>query len=183
MLHRQSKAVQSNLPRLAQQTAQIRWWFTSHGRAIPSRWPSGFADESGSDLYRVTPKEAYSEDFDSCADRAKNELDNGIRPEISALMDAETMAQYGTVYVGFPIWWYDLPMAMTAFLENYDLSGKTIIPFFSHNGSSSGASAPDTLEEICMGATVLSDSTLSISGDSVESSEEQIREWVGGLKK
>lgn len=141
------------------------------------------ADESSSDLYRVAPKEAYGEDFDSCADRAKNELDNGIRPELADLMDDLTMAQYETIYAGFPIWWYDLPMAMTAFLEQYDLSGKTIIPFFSHNGSAAGAAAPDTLTEICPGATVLTNKTLSLSGSQVKDSETQIREWVGELKE
>lgn len=93
------------------------------------------------------------------------------------------MEQYDTIYVGFPIWWYDLPMAMTAFLENYDLSGKTIIPFFSHNGSSSGASSVDTLSQICTGATVLTEKALSISGNSVESAEIQVREWVATAKE
>lgn len=141
------------------------------------------ADESGSDLYQIIPKKAYGEDFDSCADRAKNELDNGIRPELTELIDAQTIAQYDTIYVGFPIWWYDLPMAMTAFLENVDLSGKTVIPFFSHNGSSSGASSLDTLSKICVDATVLTDNALSISGNAVDSSELQIREWVTSVKK
>lgn len=141
------------------------------------------ADESGSELYRVTPGEAYSEDFESCADRAKNELDNGIRPELTGLMYVETMAQYDTIYVGFPIGWYDLPMAMTTFLEQYDLSGKTIIPFFSHNGSSSGASAPETLTKICTDAAVLTDKALSIPGSDVEKSETQIREWVRTVKQ
>lgn len=136
------------------------------------------ADESGSDIYSITPKEEYGTDYEKCADRAKNELDNGIRPELDNLMDTEVMAQYDTIYVGFPIWWYDLPMSMTSFLEQYDLSGKTIIPFFSHNGSSSGASSLETLSEICEGATVLTDNALSILGDSVQDSESQIREWV-----
>lgn len=136
------------------------------------------ADESGSEIYRVTPVEDYGTDYNACADRAKNELDNGIRPELSNLMDEETMAQYDTLYVGFPIWWYDLPMPMTSFLEKYDLSGKTIIPFFSHNGSSSGAGSLDTLTEICEGATVLTDEVLSIPGSRVENSETEVREWI-----
>lgn len=141
------------------------------------------ADESGSDIYSVTPKEPYGDDYNACTDRAKNELDNGIRPELSDLMDKDVMAQYDTIYVGFPIWWYDLPMPMTAFLENYDLSGKTIIPFFSHNGSSSGAGSLDTLKEICKNADVMTDDALSISGNSVESSESEIRDWVKSHSK
>jgi len=139
------------------------------------------ADESGSDIYRVTPAEDYGTDYSACADRAKNELENGIRPELDNLIDEEVMAQYDTIYVGFPIWWYDLPMPMTSFLENYDLSGKTIIPFFSHNGSSSGAGSLDTLTEICEGATVLTNEVLSIPGSSVENSETEIREWINSF--
>lgn len=139
------------------------------------------AEESGADIYRVTPAQAYGTDFDTCADRARDELDNGIRPALADLMDAETMAQYDTIYIGFPIWWYDLPMPMLAFVENYDLSGKTIIPFFSHNGSSSGASSLTTLAEACPNTTVLTDAALSISGNSVADSEAQIREWVRNL--
>ncbi len=141
------------------------------------------ADESGSDMYRVTPEEDYGTDYNACADRAKNELDNGIRPKLDKLMDAKTMAQYDTIYIGFPIWWYDLPMPMTSFLENYDLSGKTIIPFFSHNGSSSGAGSLDTLAEICEGATVLTDEVLSVAGRNVDNSETVIREWAKNLNQ
>lgn len=140
------------------------------------------ADETGGDIYRVTPAEAYATDYEACADRAKNELDNGIRPGLSNLMDAELMAQYDTIYVGFPIWWYDLPMSMMAFLENYDLSGKTIIPFFSHRGSSSGANSLDTLTQICPDSTVRTTDALSISDDNVETSETQVREWVRNMK-
>ncbi len=143
-----------------------------------SRW---IADETGSDIYRVTPKEAYDTEYSACADRAKNEKDNGIRPELDNLLDADIMAQYDTIYVGFPVWWYDLPMSMVAFLESYDLSGKTIIPFFSHNGSASGANSLTTLKEICSNSTVHTEQVLSIADGKVDSSESEVREWVNGL--
>jgi flavodoxin len=143
-----------------------------------SRW---VADETGSDIYRVTPKEAYDTEYEGCADRAKNEVDNGIRPELSNLLDSDVMAEYDVIYVGFPIWWYDLPMPMVSFLESYDLSGKTIIPFFSHNGSSDGAGSLDTLEEISANSTVLTDQVLSVKDGNVDSSEQEVRDWVNGL--
>ena len=83
-----------------------------------ARWT---AEETGGDLFRIVPAESYGEDYGACADRAKNELDNGIRPELSAHIDVETMAKYDTVYLGFPVWWYDLPMPVWSFLEEYDL--------------------------------------------------------------
>ena len=87
-----------------------------------SRW---IAEETGGDIFRIVPEESYGEEFDPCADRAKNELDNGICPAISEHIDKEIMDKYDVIYIGFPIWWYDLPMPVWTFLEEYDLSGKT----------------------------------------------------------
>lgn len=64
-----------------------------------ARW---IADETGGDLFRIVPAESYGEDFDACADRAKNELDNEIRPELSEHIDAGIMAQYDVIYIGYP---------------------------------------------------------------------------------
>ena len=139
------------------------------------------ADETGGDLYRVTAKDPYPENYDQTADRAKQEQDNDVRPEIVVDITKEQMAQYDTVFFGFPVWWYDLPMSMWTFLENYDFSGKTIIPFFSHEGSSNGAGALPTIEKLAEGATVRSDDALSIRGGKVDGSENDVREWVKGL--
>ena len=140
-----------------------------------ARW---IAEETGGELFRIVPEESYGEDYGACADRAKNELDNEIRPALSSHIDADVMAQYDTIYLGFPIWWYDLPTPVWTFLEEYDLSGKTIIPFFSHNGSSSGANSLNRLSELAEGATVLTDEALSIPGSSVADSEEEVKEWA-----
>lgn len=139
------------------------------------------ADETGGDLYRVTAKDPYPENYNQTADRAKQEQDNDVRPEIVVDITEEQMAQYDTVFFGFPVWWYDLPMSMWTFLENYDFSGKTIIPFFSHEGSSNGAGALPTIEKLAEGATVRSDDALSIRGGKVDGSENDVREWVKGL--
>ena len=139
------------------------------------------ADETGGDLYRVTAADPYPENYDDTADRAKQEKDDGIRPEIVVDITQEQMAGYDTVFFGFPVWWYDLPMPMWTFLESYDFSGKTIIPFFSHEGSANGASALPTIETLATGATVRSDDALSIRGGDVDGAENEVREWVRGL--
>ena len=139
------------------------------------------ADETGGDLYRVTAKDPYPTDYNQTADRAKSEQDNDVRPEIVIDITEEQMAQYDTVFFGFPVWWYDLPMSMWTFLESYDFSGKTIIPFFSHEGSSNGAGALPTIEKLAEGATVKSDDALSIRGGKVDGSESDVRAWVQGL--
>ena len=139
------------------------------------------ADETRGDLYRVTAKDPYPENYNQTADRAKQEQDNDVRPEIVVDITEEQMAQYDTVFFGFPVWWYDLPMSMWTFLESYDFSGKTIIPFFSHEGSSNGAGALPTIEKLAEGATVKSDDALSIRGGKVDGSESDVRAWVQGL--
>lgn len=143
-----------------------------------ARWVS---EETGGELFRIVPEEDYGEDFNDCAERAKNELDNGIRPEISTHIDKEVMEQYDVIYIGFPVWWYDLPMPVWTFLEEYDLSGKTVIPFFSHNGSSSGANSLNRVKELASGANVLADDAISIRGDDVPSSESKTKEWAAGF--
>lgn len=141
------------------------------------------AEETGGELFRIVPTESYGEDYNACADRAKNELDNKIRPELSAHIEADIMAQYDVIYIGFPVWWYDLPMPVWTFLEEYDLSGKTIIPFFSHNGSSNGANSVNRVSELASGATVLTDDVLSVRGSDVPDSENEVKEWVNRFTK
>lgn len=143
-----------------------------------SHW---IADETGGDIVRVVTKEPYPEDYNATADRAKKEQDDGTRPEITIELTEEELAKYDTIFLGFPVWWYDLPMPMWTFLESADLSGKTVIPFFSHEGSSNGASSFGTIEKLAEGAEVKSGDALSIRGGSVDSSEEEVREWVRNL--
>ena len=139
------------------------------------------ADETVGDIVRVLAADPYPEDYDETADRAKKEKDEGTRPEITIDLSAEEIAKYDTIFIGFPVWWYDLPMPMWTFLESVDLSGKTVIPFFSHEGSSDGASSLDTIKKLAGGADVKTEDALSIRGGKVAGSEEKVREWVKGL--
>ena len=111
----------------------------------------------------------------------KKEKDDGVRPEINVELTAEQLAKYDTVFLGYPVWWYDLPMPMWTFLESVDLSGKTVIPFFSHEGSSDGANSLNTIQTLAKGADVKADDALSIRGGKVDSSENDVREWVRSL--
>ena len=152
--------------------AYFSW--SGHGKQMAD-W---IAEETGGDLFRILTEEPYGDDFDSVADRAKSELDSGTRPALSTHIDPEIMANYDVIYLGFPIWWYDLPTPVWTFLEEYDLSGKTIIPFFSHNGSSGGANSLNRLKELASGADVLTGDALSISCGNVSGSERQVKDWA-----
>lgn len=156
-------------------TAYFSW--SGNGQQM-ARWIS---EETGGELFRIVPEESYGEDYGGCADRAKNELDNRIRPALSSHIDADIMARYDVIYLGFPVWWYDLPMPVWTFLEEYDFEGKTVIPFFSHNGSSNGANSVNRVAELAKGADVLSSEVLSLRGSNVSNSEKKIKEWAAGL--
>lgn len=139
------------------------------------------ADETDGDIIRVLAKEEYPESYNDTANRAKKEKDDGTRPEINVSLTAEQIAKYDVVFFGFPVWWYDLPMPMWTFLEGVDLSGKTVIPFFSHEGSSNGANSLSTLKTLAKGADIKTDDALSIRGGKVADSESDVCEWVRGL--
>lgn len=137
------------------------------------------SDKTGGELFRIIPEVEYTED--DVFDRAQDELNSGTRPPLSSHIDKEVMAEYDVIFIGFPIWWYDLPMPVWSFLEEYDLSGKTIIPFFTHNGSSSGASSISTVAELCPDSTVLTDDYFTYSGNNVDEAESDVDEWLTEL--
>lgn len=141
------------------------------------------AETTGGKLVRVTAKTPYPTDYNKTADQAKKEQDDNARPEINVDLTQEQLAGYDTIYFGFPVWWYDLPMCMKTFLESYDFNGKTIIPFFSHEGSSNGANSLDSLEKLAKGATVKKSDYLSISGGKVADSKQEVVDWVAKVSK
>ena len=85
------------------------------------------------------------------------------------------MAGYDTVFFGFPVWWYDLPMSMWTFLESYDFSGKTIVPFFTSGGSGLGE-GQERITALAKGAKVLAGKRFS-----ARASEQELKTWIAGL--
>ena len=103
------------------------------------------------------------------------------RPELAT--HVENMDQYDTVFVGFPIWWFTMPQAMFTFLEEYDFSGKTIIPFITHGGYGVGSSVK-TIQNLCPNADVEKDIFAS-HRDKVSKRTKEIGKWIKklGIKK
>ena len=91
------------------------------------------AEETGGDLFEIATVNPYPDTYEECTEVAMQEQRENARPELTA--QVENMEQYDTVYLGYPIWWGELPMAVYTFLESYDFSGKTIVPFCTHEGS------------------------------------------------
>ena len=133
----------------------------------------------GADIFRIEPETPYPTDHDELVDLASEEQSNNARPAIKDTI--ENFDTYENIFVGYPNWWASIPMPVASFLEEYDLSGKTIIPFFTHNGSSSGASSISTVAELCPDSTVLTDDYFTYSGNNVDEAESAVDEWLTEL--
>lgn len=88
---------------------------------------------TGGDLFRIETVQAYPTEHRETLDVAEKERDTNARPALKGTV--ENMDSYDVIFLGYPIWWYTLPQPLFTFLESYDLSGKTIIPFVTHGGS------------------------------------------------
>lgn len=130
-------------------------------------------EQTGGELFRIEPVTPYPTG-DALFDYAKSEQDNDERPEIAGTV--ENMAQYDTVFIGYPIWWYEVPQIIKTFLDEYDLSGKTVVPFNTHEGSRDGGTYRYIAEQE-PGATVLEG--LPIRGGDMQNDQTQtVREWL-----
>lgn len=127
----------------------------------------------GGDLFEVETVKPYSESYMTCIEEAKQELRAKARPEIKAFPDS--IEDYDTIFVGYPNWWGTMPMCIFTLLGKYDLSGKTIIPFCTNEGSGMGNSERD-LKALCKGATLKSG--LSIHGSEAANSENKVAVWA-----
>lgn len=90
---------------------------------------------TGADVYRIEAAELYAENPYDDSDRIQHEAYNDFRPGVANLPDAETIARYDTIFVGSPCWWHQPAMVVCTFLEAYDLTGKTVIPFFTYGAT------------------------------------------------
>ena len=132
--------------------------------------------ETGGDLFKIEPAVPYTEDYDTLLDIAQQEQAEDARPELAA--QVENWDSYDVVFVGYPDWWNDAPMAVYSFLEAYDWTGKTLVPFCTSGGSGFGRSL-DKLPGSAPGAAILEG--LHIHGDSVDGAAGDVAAWVDGL--
>ena len=126
-------------------TTLVAYFSASEVRAT-ERVAKNLAKAVDADLFEIVPELAYTtEDLDWNDEQSRSTIemkkDSTARPGIASKV--ENMAQYNTIYVGFPIWWYTAPRIINTFLEQYDLTGKTIIPFATSGGSDMGKSGED----------------------------------------
>ncbi|MGO8695829.1 MAG: flavodoxin [Rectinemataceae bacterium] len=128
---------------------------------------------TGGDSFKIDTAKAYPADYDETTRVAREELRQNARPELTG--HVENMDDYDVVFLGYPNWWGTMPMAVFAFLEEYDFSGKTIVPFCTHEGSGMGHSESD-IKKLCPAARVAKG--LAIQGGNVQKAESAISDWL-----
>ena len=130
----------------------------------------------GADIFRIEPETPYPTDHDKLVDLAKEEQNDNARPKIKDMI--ENFDTYENIFVGYPNWWGDMPMILYSFFDEYDFSGKTIIPFNTHGGSGFSDTI-STIKGLEPNAEVLDGK--SISRNDIQDAEQEIVDWVNSL--
>lgn len=131
------------------------------------------AEKTGADLFEIQLVSPYSTDYNTVLDQAQRDQNEQARPELS--VHVENMDEYDTILLGYPNWWASIPMPIASFLEEYDFSGKTIIPFCSHGGGRFGQSL-SAIAKLAPNATIGEGLSVHYSGGA--SLESDIDAWL-----
>lgn len=135
------------------------------------------AEATSAVLFKIEQKVPYAADYQTCIRQAKADQQVKARPALKALLD--NLDDYDEIYLGYPNYWGDMPMAVYTFLEAFDWTGKTIYPFCTHEGS--GLSGTErNIARTCKGARVVNG--LAICGSDVDESAEKVRSWLSGQR-
>jgi len=130
----------------------------------------------GGDIFEIKTADPYPTDYNTVADQAKKEQADNYRPKLATKV--ENIDSYDVIFLGYPNWWGTMPMAVFTFLEEYKLSGKTIIPFCTHDGSAFGKSLED-IKKTSPESKILDG--LEIRGKSVKNENKEVQEWLRKL--
>lgn len=150
-------------------------YFSASG--VTGKVAANLAKAIGADLYEIAPEIPYTNaDLNWMDKKSRSSVemnDRSSRPAIGTKVD--DMSTYDTVFVGFPIWWYREPSIIDTFVESYDFSGKTIVPFATSGGSGLGDTTKN-LKAICPGANIVEGQRFAASV-----SESDLKKWVENL--
>ena len=139
------------------------------------------AEAAGADMFEIKTIKDYPSDYKACTEAAKDELEKNARPELAAKVP--NMQDYDVIFLGYPIWWSDMPMAVYTFMESYDFHGKTIIPFCTSAGNVLTGRESSIIPEYAKGAKVLDG--LGIEGkraqQNPDSVKPEVQKWLTKL--
>jgi flavodoxin len=131
----------------------------------------------GGDIFEIQAVKPYPNDYDAVVKQARQELDSGYKPALKTKI--ENSKSYDLDFIGYPIWWGTFPAPVKTFLSEYDLSGKTIVPFCTHAGSGLGRSGSD-ISKLSLKSTLLEG--LAIWGKDVKTAQDKVSEWLREIK-
>lgn len=138
------------------------------------------AEEMNADIFEIVRVTPYPEAYSDCTDEAQEEKTANARPELTAVV--ENFDDYDTVFLGYPNWWGDMPMPVYTFIESYDFSGKTVIPFCTHAGSGLSGTV-QTLRGKLESAEVLDG--FDIAGTTAQNNQDEAKKavlgWLEGI--
>ena len=132
-------------------------------------------NQTKGDLFKIERKAEYSDLYTE----AEDEINNNERPELASTV--ENMDDYDVIFIGFPVWWDNVPAMINSFLESYDLTDKVVIPFCTSSSDGIEGSMPG-IRNSAKNATVLDGLRLSGSDASTDSGKEEIASWLSGLE-
>lgn len=133
-------------------------------------------NEVGGDIVKLETVQTYPSDYNELVDYAQKEQRQNARPELKTKIN--NIEQYDTIFLGYPNWWSDMPMPLYTFLDEYDLSGKTIAPFITHGGSGLSGT-PSKIKKEEPNATVTDG--LAVSGSSARNSQSTVKNWLSKI--
>ncbi len=133
--------------------------------------------QTGGTLFSIQTSVDYPGDGGALIDYAAEEQEEDARPELTSHI--ENPDDYDVIFVGYPTWWYDMPQALYSFFDEYDFSGKTIIPFNVHNGSRFSGTI-ETIQDLEPDAEVITDG-FTVSERDVAGAAGDVADWLGGL--
>lgn len=133
-------------------------------------------EQVGGDMFSIIVDEPYSSDYDECLDRASDEPAQQARPII--VDTVENMDEYDVIFLGYPNWWSSCPMAIFSFIESYDLSNKTIIPFCAHGTGGLGRSIED-LQDALPHSTLLD--AFGVYRPDTDSCQDDVNQWLSDI--
>lgn len=131
----------------------------------------------GGDIFEIQSVKPYPKDYNSVVKQARQELDSGYKPELKTKVD--TIKSYDVIFIGYPNWWSTIPAPVKTFLSEYDLSGKTVVPFCTHGGGGLGRSVAD-ISKLCPKSTLLD--SFAILGANAKTSQSDVSEWLRKIK-
>lgn len=132
---------------------------------------------AGGDIFEIQTVKPYPKDYNAVVSQARQELASGYKPELKTKVD--NIKSYDVIFIGYPNWCSTIPAPVKTFLSEYDLSGKTVVPFCTHGGGGLGQSVTD-ISKLCPKSVLLDN--FAVLGSDAKTAQNKVSEWLRKIK-